>query len=207
MRKLLAALSGITLAIASAKAWSGAQKYERLSASVQTTPNRAIADEAVSVIAFDDKQEARAWLAAMSPQLAKRVPKLVAREEFLLTVHYEAKRAGLDPQMVLGLIQVESAFRKYAVSGAGARGYMQVMPLWLKLIGTAEQNLLHLRTDLRYGCVILRHYIDIENGDMFRALERHNGSLGKAEYPNLALSAWRGNWRYAPPTPHAAVVR
>jgi len=205
MRKLLAALSGITLAIAPATGWSGAQKYEPLSASVQATLNRAIADEAVPVIAFDDEQEARAWLAAMSPRLAKRMPERVAREEFLLTVHYEAKRAGLDPQMVLGLIQVESAFRKYAVSSAGARGYMQVMPFWLKLIGTAEQNLFHLRTNLRYGCVILRHYLDIENGDLFRALGRYNGSLGRAEYPNLVLRAWRGNWRYTPPTAASAL--
>ena len=106
-----------------------------------------------------------------------------AREEFLITVHYEAKRAGLDPQLVLGLIQVESNFRKYAVSSAGARGYMQVMPFWIKLIGNNEHNLFNLRTNLRYGCVILRHYLDIEKGDLYRALGRYNGSLGRPEYP------------------------
>ncbi len=176
----------------------GAQKYEPLSASVQATLNRAIADQAVPVIAFDNEQEARAWLAAMTSRIAKKMPDRVAREEFLLTVHYEATRAGLDPQLVLGLIQVESAFRKYAVSRAGARGYMQIMPFWAKLIGTTEHNLFHLRTNLRYGCVILRHYLDIENGNLFRALGRYNGSLGKADYPNMVLHAWHGTWRYTP---------
>jgi soluble lytic murein transglycosylase-like protein len=97
---------------------------------------------------------------------------------------------------VLGLIEVESNFRKYAVSSAGARGYMQVMPFWVKLIGTGEHNLFHLRTNLRYGCVILRHYLDIERGDLFRALGRYNGSLGQPQYPNLVLAAWRGRWEY-----------
>lgn len=179
---------------------SGAQKYEPLSASVQASLHRAIADQAAPVVAFDDEQEARAWLAAMSSRLAKKMPDRIAREEFLLTVHYEARRAGLDPQLVLGLIQVESAFRKYAVSSAGARGYMQVMPFWVKLIGSTEQNLFHLRTNLRYGCTILRHYIDIEGGNLFRALGRYNGSLGKPEYPNMVLRAWDGNWRYTPPS-------
>jgi soluble lytic murein transglycosylase-like protein len=133
----------------------------------------------------------------MSVRLAKRMPDAVAREEFLVTVHYEAKRAGLDPQLVLALIQVESAFRKYAVSHAGARGFMQVMPFWVKLIGGgSDHNLFHLRTNLRYGCTILRHYLDIEKGDLFRALGRYNGSLGRAPYPNSVLQAWTGNWTY-----------
>ena len=199
MRDFLTRLTGIALLLAPLAAWCGAQKYEPLSASVQATLNRAIADQAVPVIAFDDEQDARAWLAAMTSRLARKMPDRVAREEFLLTVHYEAKRAGLDPQLVLGLIQVESALRKYAVSRAGARGYMQIMPFWTKLIGTADQNLFHLRTNLRYGCVILRHYLDIEDGNLFRALGRYNGSLGKAEYPNLVLRAWHGNWRYVSP--------
>ena len=192
-------LIGIILLLVPLAGHCGAQKYEPLSASVQATLNRAIADQAVPVIAFDDEQEARAWLAAMTSRIAKKMPDRVAREEFLLTVHYEAKRAGLDPQLVLGLIQVESAFRKYAVSKAGARGYMQIMPFWSKLIGTTDHNLFHLRTNLRYGCVILRHYLDIENGNLFRALGRYNGSLGRAEYPNLVLRAWHGTWRYTPP--------
>ena len=110
----------------------------------------------------------------------------------------EATRAGLDPQLVLGLIQVESNFRKYAVSSAGARGYMQVMPFWSKLLAQSEDNLFHLRTNLRYGCTILRHYLDIEKGDLFRALGRYNGSLGKADYPNKVYAAWQ-RWAYQPP--------
>jgi soluble lytic murein transglycosylase-like protein len=133
----------------------------------------------------------------MSVRLEKRIPDRIAREELLVTVHYEAKRAGLDPQMVLGLIQVESAFRKYAVSPAGARGFMQVMPFWKNVIGGGgDHNLFHMRTNLRFGCVILRHYLDIEKGDLYRALGRYNGSLGKPEYPNIVLAAWRGKWTY-----------
>jgi soluble lytic murein transglycosylase-like protein len=198
MRRFLTALSGLLLMLPQIS-HGGAQKYEPLSASVQSSLHRAISDQAVPVVAFDDEREARAWLAAMSSRLARKFPDRVAREEFLLTVHYEARRAGLDPQLVLGLIQVESAFRKYAVSSAGARGFMQVMPFWVKLIGTAEHNLFHLRTNLRYGCTILRHYLDIEGGNLFRALGRYNGSLGKAEYPDMVLRAWQGNWRYTPP--------
>lgn len=198
IRDISAAVCGVALLLAAPAAYAGGQKYEPLSASVQASLNRAIADQAVPFLAFDNEQEARNWLTAMSSRLVKRMPNRVEREEFLVSVHYEAKRAGLDPQMVLGLIQVESAFRKYAVSSVGARGYMQVMPFWAKLIGTADQNLFHLRTNLRYGCTILRHYLDIENGDLFRALGRYNGSLGKAEYPNMVLRAWHGTWRYPP---------
>lgn len=178
---------------------AGRQQYEPLSASVQAALSRAIADQAVPFLAFDSEQEARAWLDAMSSKLVRKMPDRVEREEFLVTVHYEAKRAGLDPQLVLGLIQVESAFRKFAVSSAGARGFMQVMPFWTKLIGNADQNLFNLRTNLRYGCTILRHYLDIENGDLFRALGRYNGSLGRAEYPNMVLRAWHGTWLYTLP--------
>jgi soluble lytic murein transglycosylase-like protein len=142
----------------------------------------------------------------MSKRLASRIPERVAREEFLVTVHYEAKRAGLDPQLVLGLIQVESNFRKYAVSTAGARGYMQVMPFWIKVIGDREHNLFHLRINLRYGCVILRHYLDIEKGDLYRALGRYNGSLGKPEYPNLVVRAWQRDWQYTTRTAGTARV-
>lgn len=130
----------------------------------------------------------------MSRRLEKRLPDKAYREDFLRTAHYEAKRAGLDPQLVLGLIEVESGFKKYAVSSAGARGYMQVMPFWVREIGTSEQDLFHLRINLRYGCTILRHYLDIEKGDLFRALGRYNGSLGRPEYPNMVRAAWHGHW-------------
>ena len=192
-----AATLACLLAIASPSAYAGAQIYEPLSASVQAALHKAVSDQAAPYLAFRTESEARAWLTVMSARLARRMPDKIAREEFLVTVHYEAKRAGLDPQLVLGLIQVESAFRKYAVSSAGARGYMQVMPFWVKLIGAgSDHNLFHLRTNLRYGCTILRHYLDIENGDLFRALGRYNGSLGRAPYPNSVLQAWTGHWNY-----------
>jgi soluble lytic murein transglycosylase-like protein len=138
---------------------------------------------------YAEKPELKRWLYEMSQRLAPRIADLRTREEFLATVHYEATRAGLDPQLVLGVIHHESGFRKYAISTAGARGFMQVMPFWSRLIGSSEHNLFHLRTNLRYGCVILRHYLDIENGDIYRALGRYNGSLGQPEYPTAVLAA------------------
>lgn len=194
--RALAALLAFTLGVSSSSVFAGAQRYEPLSASVRAVLSKAVSDQAVPYLAFETEEEARAWLRVMSERLVKRMPDRVAREEFLVTVHYEARRAGLDPQLVLGIIQVESAFRKYAVSSAGARGFMQVMPFWRQLIGSPENNLFHLRTNLRYGCVILRHYLDIENGDVFRALGRYNGSLGRAEYPNIVLAAWQRQWVY-----------
>ena len=189
-------LTGLLLAVLSHLALAGNQAYEPLSASVQAALHASISDQATPFLAFDTVDEARAWLDAMSNKLERRIPDRRAREEFLVTAHYEAKRAGLDPQLVLGLIQVESNFRKHAVSTAGARGYMQVMPFWVTLIGAKEQNLFHLRTNLRYGCTILRHYLDREQGDYFRALGRYNGSLGKADYPNTVVRAWINGWKY-----------
>ncbi len=180
-----------------AAALAGAQKYEPLSDSVRAALSRTIADQAPPKSSFRDPMEAVDWLAEMSRRLEKRIPNRDHRHELLRAVHYEATRAGLDPQLVLGLIQVESGFKKYAVSSAGARGFMQVMPFWIKLIGGGDDNLFHLRTNLRYGCTILRHYLDIERGDLFRALGRYNGSLGRAEYPNMVRGAWQGQWLYA----------
>jgi soluble lytic murein transglycosylase-like protein len=189
-------LTGILLALLSHLAWAGNQAYEPLSTSVQAALHAAISDQATPFLAFDSAEDARAWLDAMSNKLERRIPDKRTREEFLVTAHYEAKRAGLDPQLVLGLIQVESNFRKHALSNAGARGYMQVMPFWVKLIGAKEQNLFHLRTNLRYGCTILRHYLDREHGDYFRALGRYNGSLGQADYPKMVIRAWTTNWKF-----------
>jgi soluble lytic murein transglycosylase-like protein len=164
---------------------------------VRAALHRSISDEATPFLAFNNEAEARRWLTAMSKRLASRIADRLRREEFLVSVHYEAKRAGLDPQLVLGVIQVESNFRKYAVSRAGAKGYMQVMPFWTQLIGRSDDNLFHLRTNLRFGCVILRHYLDQEKGDLYRALGRYNGSLGRPEYPNLVVRAWQRDWHYA----------
>ena len=171
-------------------AHGGTQAEEVLSASVRGVLQRAVSDRAAPKLVFASQREAEEWLGEMSRRVAKRIPDADYRMDFLKTVHYEATRAGLDPQLVLGLIEVESGFRKYAVSEAGARGYMQVMPFWVRDIGSSGQDLFHLSTNLRYGCTILRYYLDMENGDLFRALGRYNGSLGRPEYPNMVRAAW-----------------
>lgn len=175
---------------------AGNQREEPLSNSVKALMQKSISDLASPRLVFASETEGQAWMSDMSQRLAKRLPDATYRQEFLRSVHYEATRAGLDPQLVLGLIQVESGFKKYAVSSASARGYMQVMPFWVKSIGNSDHNLFHLRLNLRYGCTILRHYLDIERGDLYRALGRYNGSLGKPQYPNLVVGAWRKNWEY-----------
>jgi soluble lytic murein transglycosylase-like protein len=192
-------LAFIVLLTAPMAALAGAQQYEPLADSVRARLSRLVADKAVPAMAFRSTSDAQRWLAEMDTRLARRIPDRKQRLELLRTVHYEATRARLDPQLVLGVIEVESGFRKYAVSRAGARGYMQVMPFWVKLIGQPGHNLFHLRTNLAYGCAILRLYLDVEKGDYFRALGRYNGSLGQPEYPNLVLSAWRGRWKYDGP--------
>ena len=197
MRRLIAAL--LLLLLGASAAFAGAQKYEPLSASVRAALSKAVSDSRPPISSFKTPMEAVDWLSAMSPRLEKRIPNRQYRIDLLRSVHYEATRAGLDPQLVLGLMQVESGFRKYAVSSAGARGYMQVMPFWIKVIGRSDDNLFDLRTSLRYGCTILRHYLDIEQGDLFRALGRYNGSLGKPEYPNMVRAAWQNQWRYDKP--------
>ncbi len=192
-----AALAGLVLAD---PAHAGAQQYEPLSASVRTALAAAVSGDdeppRPQFVSLDEKLD---WLTAMSSRLPRRwKPDFQQRIEFLNTVRYEAQRAGLDPQLVLGLIEVESYFRRYAISQAGARGYMQVMPFWTGVIGDGDPSkLFDMRTNLRYGCTILRHYLDIERGDLFRALGRYNGSLGRPEYPNAVLRAWK-RWELRP---------
>jgi len=190
----------LALLVVPGAASAGEQKYEPLADSVRQRLSRMVSDRAPPTMHFRSAADGRRWLAEMDRRLAGRIPDRHQRLELLRTVQYEATRARLDPQLVLGVIEVESAFRKYAVSRAGARGYMQVMPFWVKLIGQPSHNLFHLRTNLAYGCAVLRHYLDLERGDYFRALGRYNGSLGKPEYPNLVLAAWRGRWKYEGPT-------
>lgn len=203
MRKLFA----LMLFAVSSAVIAGNQQYEPLAASVRAALSAAIADKVAPIPQFasvPDKLDWVNWQADMSGRLAKRIPDRDTRLDFLTTVYYEAKRAGLDPQMVLGLIQVESGFKKYAVSSVGARGYMQVMPFWKDLIGTERDNLFSLRTNLRYGCTILRHYLDIERGDLYRALGRYNGSLGQPEYPTMVRIAWERQWNWNKPAAPAS---
>jgi soluble lytic murein transglycosylase-like protein len=189
----------VLLTLAPTAARAGAQIEEALAANVQNSLHRSVSDYPAPRLVFATDVEGLAWLADMSSRLAAKIPDWPTRRDFLVTVQYEAARAGLDPQLVLGLIQQESNFRKYAVSSAGARGYMQVMPFWLREIGTPEHDLFTLRTNLRYGCTILRYYLDLENGDLYRALGRYNGSLGRAEYPSAVLASMqRWLWSSAP---------
>jgi soluble lytic murein transglycosylase-like protein len=179
---------------------AGAQIEEPLADAVRTALSAAIANQAPPVPEFADTESRLRylrWLGAMSERLKKVKPEWNVRKEFLQTVWYESRRAGLETSLVLGLIQVESNFRKYAVSNAGARGYMQVMPFWARQIGDGDAGkLFHMQTNLRFGCVILRHYLDRERGDLMMALGRYNGSRGKIKYPNAVL-AFRRGWEYA----------
>jgi soluble lytic murein transglycosylase-like protein len=188
-------------------ALAGAQQYEPLADAVRNALAAQIAEAGPPERRFDTPEQRMAfvgWLGDMSERLKQRVPERAVRVEFLQTVHYEAARSGLDRQLVLGLIQVESNFRKYAISVAGARGYMQVMPFWTDVIGDGDpRRLFDMRTNLRYGTVILRHYLDIERGDLFMALGRYNGSRGRSEYPDAVLAAWKGRWNYDAPAGEA----
>jgi len=211
-RRSLLLCAGV-LALAPQAAIGGAQKYEPLADAVRVALAGQIADSRPperSYTTIDERLAYLAWMGEMSERLKGRITDYAARVDFLKTLDYEALRAGLDRQLVLGLITVESNFRKYAVSVAGARGYMQVMPFWTRVIGDGEpRRLFEMRTNLRYGAVILRHYLDIEKGDVFMALGRYNGSRGRPQYPNAVLAAWRGRWHYdaparanaGPPTP------
>jgi soluble lytic murein transglycosylase-like protein len=201
MRKGLAKLICLASLLPGATALAGEQRYEPLSASVRAALHHSVADTASPRLAFADEMDGAVWLADMSLRMKKYIANDEARRDFLVSVHYEATRAGLDPQLVLAVAEVESGFRKYAISKAGARGYMQVMPFWVNLIGEDGHNLFKLRTNLRYGCTILRHYLDMERGNLVRALGRYNGALGKSSYPNRVQRALARNWRYDPDAP------
>lgn len=202
-----AAPLALGLSMLAPAARAGGQVEEPLADSIRTALSSAIANAAPPVPEFAST-EARLtylrWLGEMSRRLARRKAEWQERKEFLQTVWYESRRAALEPSLVLGLVQVESGFRKFAVSPVGARGYMQVMPFWSRLIGDGDAGkLFHMQTNLRFGCVILRHYLmDRERGDLFLALGRYNGSRGRAEYPNAVLGAKR-QWDWKDPLPDA----
>ena len=143
---------------------------------------------------FQDRFEAQVWLMDMSTRLTKRLPDAKERVEFLRLLHGEAARADLEPELVLAVVDVESNFDRFAISRVGARGLMQIMPLWREEIGRPDDNLFQMRTNLRYGCTILRYYLNAEKGNLARALARYNGSAGRLEYPNRVFKALRGRW-------------
>ena len=198
-RGLLAAAGLATLC--PQRVFAGAQVEEPLADSVRGALAAAVAEAAPPKPRFDTIEQRLAhlrWLGAMSDRLTRRKADPVTRIEFLQTLWYESARAGLEPALMLGLIQVESGFRKYAISIAGARGYAQVMPFWARVIGNGDVGrLFHMQTNLRFGCVILRHYLDRERGDLFLGLGRYNGSRGRAEYPNAVFAA-RRLWELTP---------
>ncbi|NOX77245.1 MAG: lytic transglycosylase domain-containing protein [Gammaproteobacteria bacterium] len=167
-------------------------------AATQERPDDHLRDVLVKTIneadSFKDRFDAEVWLMDMSRRLKSRVPNDAERLELLKNIHYEATKADLHPEMVLAVINVESNFNRWAISRAGAQGLMQIMPFWLKEIPSAGDNLFDVRTNLRFGCTILRHYIDREKGDFQRALARYNGSLGKVWYPNKVFDALRKRW-------------
>jgi len=177
---------------------AGNQQEIALADSVRGALARTIADGRPPKPQIEDASERtryQHWLGEMSQRLHQKIPDAQMRQEFLESVWYEATRAGLDPAMVLGLIQVESAFRKYAMSIVGARGYMQVMPFWTRVIGDSDHSkLFQMQANLRYGCTILRMYIDMEKGNLYLALGRYNGSRGRPDYPNAVLAAWN-RWK------------
>ena len=182
---------------------AGNQLEEPLADSVRGALSAAISSTAPPIPEFNDTESRLKyirWLSAMSDRLYPKKRDFNTRKEFLQTVWYESKRAGLDTALVLGLTQVESNFRKYAVSPVGARGYMQIMPFWMRVIGGSEKSdpgkLFHMQTNIRFGCVILRHYLDRERGDLFMGLGRYNGSRGKAAYPDAVFAA-KKKWEFA----------
>jgi soluble lytic murein transglycosylase-like protein len=206
INKLKPFLAGL-LCLSAAATWAGPQREEHLADSVRIAMSSAVADlppPTPYLPTPQDEQAYQLWLAHSQTQLARRLrnkqgqwrlPELASPElqlAFLQTVWYESQRAALEPALVLGLIEVESGFRKFAISSAGARGAMQVMPFWTRQLGTGDASVLfQWQTNLRFGCVILRHYLAIEQGDLHMALGRYNGSRGQLAYPRAVLAAQR----------------
>ena len=178
-------------------AFAGNQREEQLSADVQASMRTSIINPIQPHLVFSSDEKAQAWLEDMSNRLKRWVPDDFMRKRLLIRIQYEAMRAGLDPQIVLSVITVESRFNKYALSKAGAQGIMQVMPFWLRQIGANDQSLMDVDTNIRFGCTILRYYLQLEHGNMERALARYNGSLGQRWYPDKIMDAYNRYWQPA----------
>ena len=198
------------LLLPSALAQAGAQREETLADDVASIMRQSVEHASPPYLVFDRATDAQRWLNEMSARLTRFIDNELYRRRLLTMIQYEATRADLNPQMVLGLIEVESAFRQYAVSNVGAKGLMQVMPFWQRYIGNESHNLFDIRTNLRYGCTILRHYSNLENGNLHRALARYNGSLGSNRYPNAVIGAWLNRWQWTletqQPAPAASIA-
>ena len=177
--------------------YAASQKYEDISLANRYELRQSLASEVGSISSFRSAKQAVDWISYQSKNLAKRIPNEETRRQWLRMVHYEATRYSLDPDLVLALIEVESGFNRFAISHVGASGLMQVMPFWKDLIGDTRDSLFDVRTNLRYGCIILKHYLDIENQNLTRGLARYNGSLGEELYPNMVTAIWRSKYRYS----------
>jgi soluble lytic murein transglycosylase-like protein len=169
---------------------AGAQAADSPDPALRERLREAINDSS----SFPDRFDAEVWLTDMALRLGEQVAEPEERVFILKNVHWEATRAGLPPEMVLAVIDIESAFNAYAVSVAGAQGLMQVMPFWLDEIGHPGDRLVDIKTNLRLGCTILKFYYDMEQGDWWRALGRYNGSLGRREYPEKVLGRLSARW-------------
>ncbi len=183
-------LSLLALLMYTSCVYAGAQKEEALSVSVASVLSSKISDSHVE-LPVSLRGDFNTWSQDKHVIIRRKQLTEEEKKDLLETIYYESLRANLPPDLVLALIEVESGFKKYAVSSAGARGFMQVMPFWTKSLKAPDANLFHLRTNLRFGCTILRHYLDKEKNNWFLALGRYNGSRGKAEYPNLVYSAMK----------------
>ncbi|MFC2506195.1 MAG: lytic transglycosylase domain-containing protein [Kingella sp. (in: b-proteobacteria)] len=175
---------------------AGAQREETLSDDVASIMRQSVEHASPPRLVFQHVIDGQRWLNEMSVRLTRFLDNELMRRRLLIMIQYEATRADLNPQIILGLIEVESAFRQYAISNVGAKGLMQVMPFWQRYIGNEQHNLFDIRTNLRYGCTILRHYNNLENGNLYRALARYNGSLGSNKYPNAVLGAYQRRWQW-----------
>ena len=175
---------------------AGAQQEETLSDDVASVMRQSVENASPARLVFQRAADGQRWLNDMSVRLTRFIDDELYRRRLLIQIQYEAARADLNPQLILGLIEVESGFRQYAISHVGAKGLMQVMPFWQRYIGNETHNLFDVRTNLRYGCTILRHYNNLENNNITRALARYNGSLGSNKYPNAVLGAWQNRWQW-----------
>jgi soluble lytic murein transglycosylase-like protein len=193
MKRLLTFSAGLLVSMSS---WAGSQVYEDISVTNRQELRQKL-NSGGSVSSFRDSFHAVNWISRQSYQLRRRIPDDKQRSDLLRMVHYEAVRYQLDPDLVLSLIEVESGFNRFALSHMGASGLMQVMPFWKDLIGSPQDSLFEVHTNLRYGCIILRHYLDIENNNLTRGLARYNGSLGSEVYPSMVLSIWQSKFRIA----------
>ena len=189
-------ISGIFLLLSSSLSFAGNQQYQEISLSNRQELRQKFYGGA-TINSFKNAMHAINWIGQQSYQLRNRIPDDVKRRDLLRMIHYEATRYQLNPDLVLALIEVESGFNRFAISNVGASGLMQVMPFWKDLIGSDKDSLFDIQTNLRYGCIILRHYLDIEKNDVDRALARYNGSLGSDKYSSLVVNIWQAKYRYA----------